>query len=252
MPRLEADPREHVVQPLAVGSADVYRKTDATRNDIAGAGLDVQLAHGCHGALHLQGDLANSEDLGGRLDERVLAVLHRRRPGMAGAALEPQLAARVPDDARDDAERHAGPLERRPLLDVELEERGRHLLVAAERAAADAADLLAPKGDGGAAPGLLDRLDRRDYTERAVELPSLRNGVEMRADPHVVAAARAADEVAVRIDLDREAGLAEPDSGQLVGGVLLRARMRPVRARPAADRVQLLQPLEEARHARGA
>ncbi len=76
---------------------------------------------------------------------------------------------------------------------------------AAERPAADAADLLAPKGDNGAAPGLLDGLDRRDYTERAVELPSLRNGVEMRADPHVVAAARAADEVAVRIDLDARA-----------------------------------------------
>ena len=169
------------------------------------------------------------------------AVLHRRRSGVAGAALEPELAARVADDARDDAERHAGPLERRPLLDVELEERRRHLLVPAEGPAADAADLLAPKGDGRAARGLLDSLDRRDDAERAVELPSLRNGVEMRADPYVVTVARAAEQVAVGIDLHGETRLAEPARGQLVGRVLLGARMRPVRAGPAADRVQLLE-----------
>ena len=187
---LEADSREHVVQPLAVGRADVDRETDTARDHVARAGLDVELAHGRHGSLDLQGRVADAEDLGGRLDERVLAVLHRRRSGMAGAAFEPELAARVADDARDDAERHARPLERRPLLDVELEERRRHLLVAAERAAADAADLLAAKGHDRAAARLLDGLDRGDDAERAVELPSLRHGVEMGADPDVVAACR--------------------------------------------------------------
>ncbi len=181
------------------------------------------------------------EDLGGGLDERVLAVLHRRRAGMARAAFEPQLAARVADDARDDAERHAGPLERRPLLDVELEEGRRHLLVPAERPAADAADLLAPEGDGRAAPGLLDRLDRRDDTERAVELPSLRNGVEMRADPHVVAVARAPEQIAVRIDLHGQPRLAEPARRQLVGGVLLGARMQ-TGSRPARRRSRTAPP----------
>ena len=42
---------------------------------------------------------------------------------MTRTTIEPELAARVLDDAVDDAQRDAGPLERRPLLDVELEER---------------------------------------------------------------------------------------------------------------------------------
>ena len=250
MTRLEADTREHVVQPLAVWRTDVDRETDPAGDHIACTGLDVELAHGRHGSLHLQGRVADAEDLGGRLHERVLAVLHGRCSRMAGAAVEEELAARVADDARDDAERHARPLECRPLLDVQLQERRRHLLVAAERAAADAADLLAAKGHDRAATRLLDGLDRGDDPERAVELPSLRDAVEVGAHPDVATMAGATEQVAVGVDLDRQAGLAQPTRRELMRGVLLSARMRPVRPHPAADRVQLLQPLEDARHAR--
>ena len=48
----------------------------------------------------------------------------------------------------------------------------------------------------------------------------------------------------MRVDLDLEPGLPHPAGRELVRLVLGRAPVRPVRARPAADRVQLLEPLE--------
>ena len=121
--------------------------------------------------------------------------------------------------------------ERRPLLDVELEERRRHLLVAAQRAAADTAHLLAAEGDDEAAAALLDRLDRGDDAQRPVELPSLAERCRDASRPaHVVAAAGTAEQVAVSVDVDRQPGLAQPASRQLVRSVLLSARMRSIRA----------------------
>src|SRR3990170_2084463 len=53
-----------------------------------------------------------------------------------------------------------------------------------------------------------------------------------------------AEEVAVGVDLDVEPGLAHPAGGERVRLVLLSAPRHTVRARPAADRVQLLEPLK--------
>ena len=56
-----------------------------------------------------------------------------------------------------------------------------------------------------------------------------------------------AEEVAVRVDLDLEPGLAHPAGGERVRLVLPGASGDAARARPTADRVQLLQPIEDAR-----
>src|SRR5207302_4863490 len=91
---------------------------------------------------------------------------------------------------------------------------------------------------------LLDRLERRDDPERAVVLAPLRDSVEMRAGPDVVPPGGAADEVPIPIDVDREPRLTHPTGSELERLVLLRAGGNPVRAGPAADRVELLEPRE--------
>jgi hypothetical protein len=53
--------------------------------------------------------------------ERVAAQLHRGRPSVVRLAQEPCPEAEHAGDRRDDAEVDAGPLQHRPLLDVELE-----------------------------------------------------------------------------------------------------------------------------------
>ena len=65
--------------------------------------------------------VAHVEDEPRRLDERVGARVHRRRPGVVGASLEHLEAARLAGDRRHDAERLAEAREHRPLLDVQLE-----------------------------------------------------------------------------------------------------------------------------------
>jgi hypothetical protein len=54
------------------------------------------------------------------------------------------------------------------------------------------------------------------------------------------------EEVAARVDLDLEARLLEPCRREPVRLVLGLRRVRPIRARTAADRVQLLEPVEDA------
>src|SRR5438093_492380 len=94
----------------------------------------------------------------------------------AGTPLDDQLAAGDGDDRGDDAERRVRLCEAGALLDVELEERSRKWPSAGdERAAADAADLLAPERDHGSRAGVLDGLDRGDDAERAVEPPAVRD-----------------------------------------------------------------------------
>jgi hypothetical protein len=57
------------------------------------------------------------------------------------------------------------------------------------------------------------------------------------------------EEVAVAIDLDLEPGLREPRSGKPVRLVLGRRAVRAVRPRATADRVELVEALEDS-HAR--
>ena len=71
----------------------------------------------------------------------------------------------------------------RTLFDVELEERLRQRPPRShERSASDAADFLSAEDDDGAGADTLDRLDRGNDAERAVEPAAAGNRVEMRAD----------------------------------------------------------------------
>ncbi|OLE30482.1 MAG: hypothetical protein AUG43_03290 [Actinobacteria bacterium 13_1_20CM_3_68_10] len=86
-------------------------------------------------------------------------------------------------------------------------------------------------------------LDRHDNTERAVEAPTVRHGVEMRATPNAGGAA-SPQQVASLVAADLETRFLHPASGDFVRSVLLR---RVPGARAAADRVQLVEPLLDAR-----
>jgi hypothetical protein len=166
---------------------------------------------------------------------------------MAGAALENEFASCVADDPGDDPERHVTLGENRPLLDVELQKRTRQGPTAShERSAADTSDLLAAERNDRSEARVLDGLDRGNHAERSVEPPPGWDCVQMRSDPDVGRRGRTSDQISVQVHLDVEARLLQPARGELVRLVLGDARMRTIRARPAADRVELLEPLEGA------
>src|SRR5262249_14946703 len=170
---------------------------------------------------------------------------HRRRAGVISAALEDDLAAGLADDARHDRERHAGALEHRPLLDVQLEEGARQPAVLDAGGAAGTRPVLVAKGDDAERDvGTRGGLERGDDAERPVEATAVRDRVEVRAKPERRVAAPA-DRVARAVDLDVEPGLAQPACEELVRGVLL-GRVADARR---ADRVQLLEPLQRPLHA---
>src|SRR5439155_12458373 len=79
--------------------------------------------------------------------------------------------------------------------------------------------------------------------ERPVEFATVGDRVEMRAGPDVRLLA-AADQVPGRIDLHLETRLAHPARGELVRVILVGAPTDTVRAGAAADRIELVQPLE--------
>ena len=127
--------------------------------------------------------------------------------------------------------------------------RARERIVAAARPAPEAPALLVAERDDGQRSACSgrprDRLDPRDDAERAVVPSALGNPVE--CDPSNLGPSRrgraAADHVAGRVALDRRPGLSIHRPRARVP----RAPRRPagaVRARPAADRVELLEPLQ--------
>ena len=164
---------------------------------------------------------------------------HRDRPGVARLAREDALSTDDPDDPPRQAHGRACALEDRALLDVHLEEAGRRVAVLDEGRAADAARLLLPEDRNGALADALDRLDRRDDPECAVELAALGHRVEVGAGPDG-GLLGAADQVARTVDLHREAGVAHPAGGEVVGLILVRSPADPVRTGTAADGVELL------------
>ena len=169
---------------------------------------------------------------------------------MTRSSVEHELAARIADDPRHDAERSSGRGQHRPLLDMEFEERARERVARRdERPAPDAPDLLATEHDDGARPDPFDGLYRSHDAECSVEAASLRNGVEVRAGPHLRSASAPPDEVSVTVDLDGESRLLEPAGREPVRLVLGSREMRPVRTRAAADRIQLVEPLQDAHRA---
>ena len=129
---------------------------------------------------------------------------------MPGATLEDELSARVADDPGDDPERRVsrrqapGPA-RRGARETPAEAPAR----SDERAASDAADLLAAKDDDGARADALDRLDRGDDAERAVEATAPRDACrDASPTQHVRPTARACPKrLPCAVDLDLEPGL---------------------------------------------
>ena len=81
-----------------------------------------------------------------------------------------QLAARVPDDAGDDAQAaHQRPRRTGPCSMWSSRNAIRRRAFAATRRCSRRGRLLRTKDDDGSRPRALDRLDRRDDAERAVE-----------------------------------------------------------------------------------
>jgi hypothetical protein len=181
-----------------------------------------------------------------RPDERVVAQLHRDSSGVPGRSLDDDFAARVADDPRHDSERQSEGGEPRPLLDVQLDERIRQRTAFDEGPAADAAALLLTEDHDRPEAGPLHGLDRGDHAERAVELPTLRNGVQVRSGPDPGGGARPPEHVPRRIDLDLEPGVLHPAPRERVRLVLLGGIAKPVRSGAAPDRIELLEPVEDA------
>ena len=99
---------------------------------------------------------------------------------MPGCSFEEELRTGVPHDRRDDPEGSIPVGEPQALLNVELEERVRqHPARSHERAASDAADFLPAEDDDGARADTLDRFDRGNDAQRAVEPTAVRDRVEV-------------------------------------------------------------------------
>ena len=130
------------------------------------------------------------------------------------------------------------------MLDVHLEEALGEVAARDERGAAHAAALFVAEHDDRALADTLDRLDRGDDAERAVEFAAVGNRVEVRPAPHV-RLLRAADQVAGRVDLDLQSRIAHPAGGEIVCVILVRRPADTVRAAAAAEGVQLVQPLQD-------
>ena len=160
---------------------------------------------------------------------------------MCRAPLEGDRAAGLRAHRGDDAERLAEAGEHRPLLDMGFDEGIRKLL---QPPAAHRSRLLGAEGDHGQRrlAEAVGGLDRRDDSERAVEAPPIGNRVEMRPapDPSI---APTPEKIASLVLTDLETGLTHPSRRELVCRVLLG---RVPGARAAADRVQLVEPFEDA------
>src|SRR5204862_6650297 len=141
---------------------------------------------------------APPQDVLGRRDERILPSMHRNRARVARFPGENPFAADDPDDPPGQADRRSCALEHRPLLDVHLEEALRQVAPLDEGAAADTARLLFPEHDDSALADALDRLDRRDHSERAVEPAAVGDGVAVGAGPDT-RLLRTADQAAGRV-----------------------------------------------------
>src|SRR5205823_10435266 len=89
-----------------------------------------------------------------------------------------------------------------------------------------------------------------DHAQRAVEPATPGNRVEVRARPDVrqlgPAPTQPAEEIPSRVGGHLEPGLPHPAGDELVRLVLLGAPTEPVRAGPAADGTELVEPLEHA------
>src|SRR4029078_3504474 len=100
--------------------------------DILRPGTHLDLPHRADGVRDGGRDaLERGDELRGG-DERIFARAHDRCAGVVRAALHTHARVEDADDVAHHSERHAGPLEARSLLDVQLEV-GRDLTLTAPR-----------------------------------------------------------------------------------------------------------------------
>ena len=111
------------LQRLVGRRPGVDRQLHAAGHDVRRRSGDAHVARGDDGAGDRQCDIAQRDrELGGG-EERVAASRHRRRPRVAGVAVDGRRVAGHPGDRADDRVAGGGALEHRALLDVHLDER---------------------------------------------------------------------------------------------------------------------------------
>ncbi len=107
---------------LAIGMAEVDRDEDAAGDDVARVRVDLDHAAGRAGGwIVIVADLVDEFDDTRGAEQRILAPVHRRRPGVALDAGERDLVPLLAVRGGDDADLDAFLLEDRALLDVQLE-----------------------------------------------------------------------------------------------------------------------------------
>ncbi len=246
--RDETDRGDERVEPLDIRRADVEAEPDSRRNHVRAAGLDVELSPPWRRHRGSPGRITHALDLACGRDERVLTADHRRRSGMPRTPVEDELPAGIPDDSGHDSDRHVSFGQHGSLLDVELEKRPRKR--PASRDAARGFRRIRPP------PRERPRRSRhrrarppRSPRRRRAPRRSGRPGGRCRgasrpsrhrrpARPHVRRGCRGG----------RPRPRAPPPRASVAASamrlVLGRGGMRSVRAGAAADRVQLVEPLE--------
>ena len=133
--RLEPERRDQTRRSRSTSGARASTSSVTRGGDhVDRARLDLDLPDGGDRVLDRPRRLLDPEDLARPLHERVVAHAHRRRPGVARAALDDDRPARTPTMPVTIAERRAGGGEPRPLLDVQLEEGARQLAARQTRA----------------------------------------------------------------------------------------------------------------------
>ena len=106
--------------------AELERDAGRARNDVEGARLETEVADRGHAPGKVPDDeLVRTDREGRRGEARVQARVHRRRARVTCEPTKDEREGARADDARDEADLRAHPLEARALLDVELHECGK-------------------------------------------------------------------------------------------------------------------------------
>ena len=176
--RLKLELGHQAVEPLSVGSAGIDGDAHPAGDHVHRSRLDVDLTDGGHGSVDGSGDVTHSQDVLGGSNQRVEPPGHRNRARVAGLPFEGALPPDDADDPHRQSQWNTRPLQDRPLFDVHLEEALGKRPALDEGRAADAAAFLVPEDCDGSLTDALDRLDRRDDSQRTVELAA--EGTESR------------------------------------------------------------------------
>ena len=256
---VEADrPTRELRDARASGARASTREAHARGNDVSGAWLDVELPDSRNRAGNRSSCIPDLEYPPRRRDQCVVATVHRRRPRMPSASLEHELCSRVADDPGDDSERHVA-LGRGPDP-ARREARGKR---AGSGPPAATSARLPMQPTSSPRNATTEPAPTRSTASIAATTPSAPSnrppcGTVSRCEPTQQASGTFSPRAPPRACPKRlpcaststsQTGLLEPRRRERVRLVLGRRGMRPIRTRPTADRVELVEPVEDA-HAR--